>query len=82
MQEKTYIKHFKDNYRLDLAYNALINQNEIFENINDEEISNNYEKEKEDRKLLNPIFELIGSYDNLVKILKSKDLAMIIWLKY
>ena len=77
MQEKTYVKHFKDNYPLDLAYNALINQNEIFEIINDEEISNNYEKEKIDRKLLNPIFELIGSYDNLVKILKSKDLSVV-----
>jgi hypothetical protein len=41
MQEKTYVKHFKDNYPLDLAYNALINKNEIFEIINDEEISNN-----------------------------------------
>ena len=50
MQEKTYVKHFKDNYRLDLAYNALINQNEIFENINDEEISNNYEKEEDNFK--------------------------------
>ena len=77
MTEKVYVRHFKGNYPLDLAYNGLINQNEIFEIINDEEISNNVSKEKEDQKLFNPILDLIGSYDNLVKILKSKDLNVI-----
>ena len=77
MSEKVYIRHFKDNYQLDLAYNGLINQNEIYEIINDEEIGNNYQKVKNDQKLFNPILDLIGSYDNLVKILKSKDLSVV-----
>ena len=77
MSEKIYIRHFKDNYQLDLAYNGLINQNEIYEIINDEEIGNNYQKDKNDQKLFNPILDLIGSYDNLVKILKSKDLSVV-----
>jgi len=77
MSEKVYIRHFKDNYQLDLAYNGLINQNEIYEIINDEEIGNNYQKDKNDQKLFNPILDLIGSYDNLVKILKSKDLSVV-----
>ena len=77
MSEKIYIRHFKDNYQLDLAYNGLINQNEIYEIINDEEIGNNYQKVKNDQKLFNPILDLIGSYDNLVKILKSKDLSVV-----
>ena len=74
---KTYIRHFKDNFKLDLAYNGLINSNEIFEIINDEEICNNNDKEKEEQKQFNPLFDLIENYDYLIQILKSQDLNVI-----
>ena len=74
MFNKKYQKYFTKNYKLNLSYNGLINQSELFQILNDESIENNYKLNQADRKLFNPFLDLIGNYKNVKELLESKGI--------
>ena len=75
MSDKIYIRHFKNNNKLDLLYNGLINHNEIYDILNNDEFEE-YEYQN-DKKVLNPILDLLNNYEDLIKILQSKETNII-----
>ena len=74
MFNKKYQKYFTKNYKLNLSYNGLINQSELFQILNDESIENNYKLNQADRKLFNPFLDLIGNYKNVKELLESEGI--------
>ena len=74
MFNKKYQKYFTKNYKLNLSYNGLINQSELFQILNDESIENNYKLNQADRKLFNPFLDLIGNIKNVKELLESKGI--------
>ena len=73
---KKFYRYFKDNMKLDLTYNGLISQSEIY-NILDE-INNKNEKDK--INLTDPVLGLIENYQNIEMILTKKDINIFEYL--
>ena len=72
MSGKIYTKYFENNIKLNLSYNGLINQSEFFSIIKNDD--NNNEKNK---PIIIPFSELIGSYQDIEKILLNKEINII-----
>ena len=60
------LRLFKNSYKLDLSYNGLLNQNEIY-NILTEENSNDEYNNNE--KLYNPFYNLVENLENIKLII-------------
>ena len=73
---KKYYRFFKDNMKLDLTYNGLISQSEIYNIL--EEINNKNEKDK--INLTDPILGFIENYKNIESILTKKDINIFEYL--
>ena len=67
---RKYIRCFSNNLRLDLSYNGLISQSEVFNIL--EDINNKDEKEK--IKIIDPVKESIENYANIKSILENKGI--------
>ena len=65
--EKKYKKYFKNNIRLNLLYNGLINQYELFPVLGEEDNKNN----EKNLKFYNPFKELLQNFDDIEVILKE-----------
>ena len=65
--EKKYKKYFKNNIRLNLSYNGLINQYELFPVLGEEDKKNN----ENNFKFYNPFKELLQNFDDIEIILKE-----------
>ena len=65
--EKKYKKYFKNNIRLNLSYNGLINQYELFPVLGEEDKKNN----ENNFKFYNPFKELLQNFDDIEVILKE-----------
>ena len=65
--EKKYKKYFKNNIRLNLSYNGLINQYELFSVLGEEDKKNN----ENNFKFYNPFKELLQNFDDIEIILKE-----------
>ena len=65
--EKIYKKYFKNNIRLNLLYNGLINQYELFPVLGEEDNKNN----EKNLKFYNPFKELLQNFDDIEVILKE-----------
>ena len=72
MSGKIYTKYFENHIKLNLSYNGLINQSEFFSIIKNDD--NNNEKNK---PIIIPFCELIGSYQDIEKILLNKEINII-----
>ena len=72
MSGKIYTKYFENNIKLNLSYNGLINQNEFFSIVKNDD--NNNEKNK---PIIIPFCELIGSYQDIENILLNKEINII-----
>ena len=72
MSGKIYTKYFENNIKLNLSYNGLINQSEVFSIIKNDD--NNNEKNK---PIIIPFCELIGSYQDIENILLNKEINII-----
>ena len=72
MSGKIYTKYIENNIKLNLSYNGLINQSEFFSIIKNDD--NNNEKNK---PIIIPFGELIGSYQDIEKILLNKEINII-----
>ena len=73
---RKYIRCFSNNLRLDLSYNGLISQSEVFNIL--EDINNKDEKEK--IKIIDPVKESIENYANIKSILEKKGINIIEYL--
>ena len=71
MFDRLYKKYFINNNKLDLSYNGLMNQNEIYEILNDGNIIKNNDLIESERKILNPFLYLFENYDNIRELLKT-----------
>ena len=72
MSGKIYTKYIENNIKLNLSYNGLINQSEVFSIIKNDD--NNNEKNK---PIIIPFCELIGSYQDIENILLNKEINII-----
>lgn len=72
MSGKIYTKYFENHIKLNLSYNGLINQSEVFSIIKNDD--NNNEKNK---PIIIPFCELIGSYQDIENILLNKEINII-----
>ena len=72
MSGKIYTKYIENNIKLNLSYNGLINQSEFFSIIKNDD--NNDEK---NNPIIIPFGELIGSYQDIEKILLNKEINII-----
>ena len=73
---RKYIRCFSNNLRLDLSYNGLISQSEVFNIL--EDINNKDEKEK--KKIIDPVQESIENYANIKSILENKGINIFEYL--
>ena len=73
---RKYIRCFSNNLRLDLSYNGLISQSEVFNIL--EDINNKDEKAK--IKIIDPVQESIENYANIKSILEKKGINIIEYL--
>ena len=73
---KKFYRFFKDNMKLDLTYNGLISQCEIYNIL--EEMNN--KKEKDKLILSDPLLGFIENYDNIDSILARKDINIFEYL--
>ena len=73
---RKYIRCFSNNLRLDLSYNGLISQSEVFNIL--EDINNNDEKAK--IKIIDPVQESIENYANIKSILEKKGINIFEYL--
>ena len=73
-------QHFFKNNKLDLSYNGLINQNEVYDIINDEKLKENANAALENRNLFNPFLELIQEFENITKLQNVTDLNIMEYL--
>ena len=73
---RKYIRCFSNNLRLDLSYNGLISQSEVFNIL--EDINNKDEKEK--IKIIDPVQESIENYANIKSILENKGINIFEYL--
>ena len=73
---KKYTRYFGNNMRLDLTYNGLINQCEIYNII--EEINSNDKKDQ--IKMTDPVLQFIENYENIESILTKKDINIFEYL--
>ena len=73
---RKYIRCFSKNLRLDLSYNGLISQSEVFNIL--EDINNKDEKEK--IKIIDPVKESIENYANIKSILEKKGINIFEYL--
>ena len=70
-----YGKYIENNTKLNLSYNGLMVLNEIYEIFNEDELKNDNNK-----KIINPFYELINNKDNITSILKGRDLNVLEYL--
>ena len=70
-----YGKYIENNTKLNLSYNGLMVLNEIYEIFNEDELKNDNNK-----KIINPFYELINNKDNIASILKGRDLNVLEYL--
>ena len=73
---RKYIRCFSNNLRLDLSYNGLISQSEVFNIL--EDINNKDEKAK--IKIIDPVQESIENYANIKSILENKGINIFEYL--
>ena len=73
---RKYIRCFSNNLRLDLSYNGLISQSEVFNIL--EDINNKDEKEK--IKIIDPVQESIENYANIKSILEKEGINIFEYL--
>lgn len=69
MAKMKYGKYIENNKRLNLSYNGLMLQNEIYGIFYEDEIKNENFK-----KIINPFYELFNNYDYITFILERNDL--------
>lgn len=65
---RTYKRYLNIDKKLNLSYNGLKNQNEIYEILKDSKLSDD-----KNREIINPFFELITKYNEIDSILKLED---------
>ena len=70
-----YGKYIENNTKLNLSYNGLMALNEIYEIFNEDELKN-----ENNKKIINPFYELINNKDNITSILKGRDLNVLEYL--
>ena len=70
-----YGKYIENNTKLNLSYNGLMVLNEIYEIFNEDELKN-----ENNKKIINPFYELINSNNNITSILKGRDLNVLEYL--
>ena len=70
-----YGKYIENNTKLNLSYNGLMVLNEIYEIFNEDELKN-----ENNKKIINPFYELINNKDNITSILKGRDLNVLEYL--
>ena len=70
-----YGKNIENNTKLNLSYNGLMVLNEIYEIFNEDELKN-----ENNKKIINPFYELINNKDNITSILKGRDLNVLEYL--
>ena len=70
-----YGKYIENNTKLNLSYNGLMVLNEIYEIFNEDELKN-----ENNKKIINPFYELINNNDNITSILKGRDLNVLEYL--
>ena len=75
MEKLMYRIYIDKDKKLNLSYNGLMIQNEIYDILNEDDIqdSNNI-------KIINPFYELINNIDNINDILKRKDINSLEYL--
>ena len=83
MLAKKYMKILK-NKKLNLSYNGLINQNEIFDKEKENETKKSIENSDmfEDKRFPNPLCGLLDGQNNLNLILENKDMSDMSVLEY
>lgn len=72
MSEKEIFKKVLTNCKLDLSYNGLMNESEIYGIIICDQMLDN----KENLKIYNPFFKLIENFNDIVEIMKANDLKV------
>ena len=70
---KKYQRYFNNSLKLDLSYNGLMNQNELFDILNEDSDGGDLGTEKI-KEITNPFFELLENYETLTTILKKGDI--------
>jgi len=70
-----YGKYIENITKLNLSYNGLMVLNEIYEIFNEDELKN-----ENNKKIINPFYELINNKDNITSILKGRDLNVLEYL--
>ena len=75
METLKYGKYFENNNKLNLSYNGLMLQNEIYGIFYEDELKNENFK-----KIINPFYELINNNDDIISILKRRDLNSLEYL--
>ena len=67
----------KNSCKLDLSYNGLLNQNEIYNILNEE---NNDDEYNNNEKLYNPFYNLVENFENIKLIMRQKDVNILEYL--
>jgi len=71
------LRLFKNSCKLDLSYNGLLNQNEIYNILNEE---NNDDVYNNNEKLYNPFYNLVENFENIKLIMRQKDVNIFEYL--
>ena len=70
---KKYQRYFKNDLKLDLSYNGLMNQNELFDILKEDSDGGGIDTEKI-KELTNPLFYLLENYENIKTILTKYNI--------
>ena len=68
---------FKISIKLDLSYNSLLYENEIYNILNEDNYNYEYNNKE---KLYNPFYNLLDNYENIKKIISQKDMKVLEYL--
>ena len=71
------LRLYKNSCKLDLSYNGLLNQNEIYNILNEE---NNDDEYNNNEKLYNPFYNLVENFENIKLIMRQKDVNILEYL--
>jgi hypothetical protein len=71
------LRLFKNSYKLDLSYNGLLYENEVYNILNEENNNDGYNKKE---KLYNPFYNLIENFDNINIIMAQNDMNIMEYL--
>ena len=71
------LRLFKNSYKLDLSYNGLLYENEVYNILNEENNNNEYNNKE---KLYNPFYNLIENFENIKIIMAQNDMNIMEYL--